>query len=83
MKVKYHPIRGLDDSIGVPSTFVDYIEDDQCEGSSKITGIYLHLSQNSHLGCIVKFLEPSTESLILEHRYRGYGQEIFSRVKDR
>ena len=43
MKVKYHPIRGLDDSIGVPSTLVDYIEDDQCEGSSKITGIYLHL----------------------------------------
>ena len=27
---------------------------------------------NSHLGCVVKFLEPSTESLILEQRDRGY-----------
>ena len=31
----------LDDSIGVPSTFVDYIEDDQYEGSTQITGIHL------------------------------------------
>lgn len=46
----------------------------------EVRGLYItrELGEwDSHLGCVVRFLEPSMQSVIFEERDRGYKQDFF------